>query len=94
MSSESVDTTDNPPPQEKSNGFSLETILNDDGGTLEHPDFKGKPGGGWDEEAAENVVAEGFCVECEGASSWQTLFSSRRTEDHHRPTRTVALRGL
>jgi hypothetical protein len=44
--------------------FSLENILGDDHDKLEHPDIRP---GGWDEEDAEQDVAHGYCVECEGA---------------------------
>ncbi len=47
-------------------GFSLGTILDDDNENLEHPDFKDKPEGGWDEETKEEGAAQGFCIECEG----------------------------
>ncbi|THH02132.1 hypothetical protein EW026_g662 [Hermanssonia centrifuga] len=46
-------------------GFSLGTILDDDNENLEHPDFKDKPEGGWDEETKEEGAAQGFCIECE-----------------------------
>lgn len=48
--------------------FSLDTILNDNSETLEHPDFKDKPDGGWDEESTERTASEGFRIECEGES--------------------------
>lgn len=50
----------------------LKTILsNDNESTLEnHPALngngEGSSGTGWDEEAIDRPVAEGYCVECEG----------------------------
>ncbi|KAI0340746.1 hypothetical protein BDW22DRAFT_1397671 [Trametopsis cervina] len=62
-------TADAPEPRENgaqhAEGFSLATILGEDHEHLEHPDFKDKPQGGWDEEEKETEVAHGFCVECE-----------------------------
>lgn len=46
--------------------FSLATILDEDNEHLEHPDFKDKPEGGWDEEAQETEAVHGYCIECEG----------------------------
>lgn len=69
MSSGSMETDGTLPKSETNGTFSIDTILNDDTETLEHPDFKDKPGGGWDEETKEGELPEGFCVECEGESS-------------------------
>lgn len=49
--------------------FSLATILDEENDQLEHPDFKDKPKGGWDEEVKETEAAQGFCIECEGVMS-------------------------
>lgn len=46
-------------------GFSLEDILNDDRGNLEHPTAKGVFEVDCDEEG-DGIVVQGFCVECEG----------------------------
>ncbi|KAI0685027.1 hypothetical protein BC835DRAFT_1408963 [Cytidiella melzeri] len=50
---------------QKTGGFSLATILDEDNDQLEHPDFKDKPRGGWDEEVKDTEAAQGYCVECE-----------------------------
>ena len=50
--------------------FSLENILGGDHENIEHPTASKEaltPSGGWDEEAGQESVAQGFCVECEGA---------------------------
>lgn len=60
MSIEGPSTSDN-------SKFSLENILGENHETIEHPSANGSPSGGWDEEATEKPVAEGYCVECEGA---------------------------
>ena len=49
--------------------FSLATILGEENDQLEHPDFKDKPQGGWDEEVKDTEAAQGYCIECEGMSS-------------------------
>lgn len=49
--------------------FSLATILDEENDQLEHPDFKDRPKGGWDEEVKETEAAQGFCIECEGMMS-------------------------
>jgi hypothetical protein len=51
--------------------FSLENILGDHE-DLEHPKYREQdmPLGGWDEEAVEKPVANGFCIECEGSPPW------------------------
>lgn len=67
MSSESIEDETKPSESIAPTVFSLNTILNDDSENLEHPDFKDKPEGGWDEETGAGA-AEGFCVECEGTS--------------------------
>lgn len=67
MSSEMPEATEPAVENSDAPAFSLATILGEDHENLEHPDFKDKPGGGWDEEEREEVAAEGFCVECEGA---------------------------
>ncbi|KDQ29697.1 hypothetical protein PLEOSDRAFT_1055696 [Pleurotus ostreatus PC15] len=58
MSIEGPSTSDN-------SKFSLENILGENHETIEHPSANGNPSGGWDEEATEKPVAEGYCVECE-----------------------------
>lgn len=65
MTSDTTETQENGAPETAA--FSLATILDEDSEHLEHPDFKGKPEGGWDEEVKEGVVAQGYCVECEGS---------------------------
>ncbi|EKM59771.1 uncharacterized protein PHACADRAFT_192148 [Phanerochaete carnosa HHB-10118-sp] len=64
MSSESIEKETKSPETTTPTTFSLNTILNNDSENLEHPDFKDKPEGGWDEEAGAGA-AKGFCVECE-----------------------------
>jgi hypothetical protein len=46
--------------------FSLENILGENHDAVEHPGTNGVDASGWDEEAPENAVPEGFCIECEG----------------------------
>ena len=50
--------------------FSLANILGEDHENVEHPtvatEAHATPAG-WDEEAGVEQVAQGFCVECEGA---------------------------
>ena len=52
--------------------FSLENILGDNHENIEHPatatNEAANVAGGWDEEAGQEHIALGFCVECEGAS--------------------------
>ena len=52
--------------------FSLENILGDDHENIEHPatatNEASGAASGWDEEAGQEHIALGFCVECEGAS--------------------------
>ena len=55
------------PPKANGGTLSLDNILGEDHEMLEHPGLNGAPAGGWDEEATEHPVAEGFCIECEGA---------------------------
>ncbi|GJE84529.1 hypothetical protein PsYK624_006050 [Phanerochaete sordida] len=64
MSSENIENEGKPPEATTTSTFSLNTILADDSENLEHPDFKDKPEGGWDEETSAGA-ADGFCVECE-----------------------------
>ena len=50
--------------------FSLENILGQDHESIEHPSATDEPqtaAEGWDEEAAQEHAAQGFCIECEGA---------------------------
>ena len=68
MASGDTENAANSPESAAPAAFSLETILNDDSETLEHPDFKGEPEKGWDEESTERAASEGFCIECEGES--------------------------
>ncbi|KAL4264334.1 Protein of unknown function DUF2009 [Pleurotus pulmonarius] len=53
------------PSTSDSSKFSLENILGENHETIQHPGANGNPLGGWDEEATEKPVAEGYCVECE-----------------------------
>ncbi|KAI5893683.1 uncharacterized protein SCHCODRAFT_02622480 [Schizophyllum commune H4-8] len=53
------------PPKANGGTLSLDNILGEDHEMLEHPGLNGAPAGGWDEEATEHPVAEGFCIECE-----------------------------
>ena len=52
--------------------FSLENILGDNHENIEHPatatNEAANVAGGWDEEAGQDNIALGFCVECGGAS--------------------------
>lgn len=64
MSSENIDSGAKPPEALAPAVFSLNAILANDNENLEHPAFKGKPEGGWDEETGTGAL-EGFCVECE-----------------------------
>ncbi|KIP08323.1 hypothetical protein PHLGIDRAFT_35011 [Phlebiopsis gigantea 11061_1 CR5-6] len=64
-SGEAENTAKSPAEPAAPSAFSLDTILSDKSETLEHPDFKDKPDGGWDEESTEHIAAEGFCIECE-----------------------------
>ncbi|KAJ3719490.1 hypothetical protein C8R42DRAFT_609835 [Lentinula raphanica] len=61
-----------PPLQNGSNGtttngtFSLKNILGDEHEEIENdPKLNGQTSGGWDEEAIERPLAEGYCIECE-----------------------------
>ena len=59
----------NSPEQASGSAFSLENILSGDHENIEHPTAPKEAltsAGGWDEEAAHEKVAQGFCVECEG----------------------------
>jgi hypothetical protein len=69
MSSERTEAGAIPPETAAPDAFSLDTILNGDAETLEHPDFKDKPETGWNEETKQGELAEGYCIECEGESS-------------------------
>jgi hypothetical protein len=66
MSSDAANQAENG--AQNGGAFSLATILNEENDQLEHPDFKDRPEGGWDEEGKDTQAAEGFCIECEGAS--------------------------
>ena len=77
MSSESIGNDTKPPAAAAPTTFSLSTILNDGSENLEHPDFKDKAEGGWDEEVGTGAT-EGFCVECEGASYSDCIKCIRR----------------
>lgn len=92
MSSESIGSEAKLPEAAEPSVFSLNTILNDAGENLEHPDFKDKLEGGWDEKTSVGA-AEGYCVECEGASSADLGRCIHRCGPT-RPARTVALREL
>lgn len=68
---------DSAPSQDESVGtskqaFSLENILSDAHENIEHladaSNEASATASGWDEEAGQEHVALGFCVECEGAS--------------------------
>ena len=64
--------------------FSLENILSADHESVEHPTASKDTltsAGGWDEEAGQEQVASGFCIECEG-----TYFRQNQ--------RTLGLAGL
>ena len=67
MTSDTADTSQNGVKDTANAAFSLATILDEDNEHLEHPDFKDKPEGGWDEEVPGGEVAQGYCVECEGS---------------------------
>jgi len=48
--------------------FSLENILSEHHDTVEVPEPRSStPAGGWDQEDASKTVAQGYCIECEGA---------------------------
>lgn len=76
-SSASIEATSSP--AESTNDkdtFTLENILGSNHDAVEHPRLKESdadgatnPAEGWDEESVSRPAAEGFCVECEGASS-------------------------
>ena len=79
--------------------FSLATILGEENDQLEHPDFKDKPQGGWDEEVKDTEAAQGYCIECEGAFAETKYFMRlvQPTEWKCVPSRsacTTALRGV
>lgn len=77
MTSDAAETLENG--TKDSAAFSLATILDEDNEHLEHPDFKDKPEGGWDEETQEIELAQGYCVECEG-TCFDELPASWRNE--------------
>lgn len=66
-------TVETPAAESSKQAFSLQNILGDDHEHLEHPEVQnGQENAlavGWDEEETSRPVAEGFCVECEGALS-------------------------
>ncbi|PFH51346.1 hypothetical protein AMATHDRAFT_59428 [Amanita thiersii Skay4041] len=45
--------------------FSLENILGENPDQVQHPRLNGATATGWDEEAPDRPVLDGFCVECE-----------------------------
>ena len=58
-----------------SKSFSLENILGKNHDTVEHPGTEHTQAAtGWDEEETEKPLAEGYCVECEGMSTWYIPF--------------------
>ncbi|KAL7282659.1 hypothetical protein ACG7TL_004132 [Trametes sanguinea] len=75
MSQVDAPSSDETTPQAEPSGntFSLENILSGDHENIEHPTAPKEAltsAGGWDEETAHENVAQGFCVECEGAPEW------------------------
>ncbi|CDO69564.1 hypothetical protein BN946_scf184759.g4 [Trametes cinnabarina] len=70
MSSDDASTSDQAksPEDPSAVAFSLENILSGDHENIEHPTAPKEAltsAGGWEEEAAHEDVAQGFCVECE-----------------------------
>lgn len=84
-SGEAENTAKSPAEPAAPSAFSLDTILSDKSETLEHPDFKDKSDGGWDEESTEHIAAEGFCIECEGE---HPSFPHERTHPDERSDQT------
>lgn len=63
---------DQPTSDPQASGISLSRILDDESiEHLEHHKTSDAPADGWDEEATEKRLEDGYCVECEG-----TLVSS------------------
>lgn len=61
---------DQPTDEPQSSGISLSRILDDESiEHLEHHKSLDAPAEGWDEEATEKLLEDGYCVECEGMLS-------------------------
>ena len=81
MAAEKVDTADendSPTEEHGSKAFKLDAILNGDDDELDGSDAVDKAEGGWDEETKEEeIVVEGFCIECEGTSRPASVYFMR-----------------
>ena len=61
---------DQPTDEPQASGISLSRILDDESiEHLEHHKSLDAPAEGWDEEATEKPLEDGYCVECEGMLS-------------------------